>query len=269
MNSPMRLLTQHTTRYKFGGPVRYGLQQLRKTPKSTPHQTVQSWETLIEGGKKELSIEDHHRNTVELISFESDTTELVITSQGVVELSDNGGILGPHLGPAPLWLYLKSTEATQARSGAKTLVRQAEGSSDLDRLHDLSAKIRAAVTYKTGVSSPNWTAEDAISAGAGVCQDHTHIFLSCARTIGIPSRYVSGYLMLNDRTTQDAMHAWAEAHVDGLGWVGFDVSNGISPDQRYIRVATGLDYADAAPISGSKIGGDGEALQVEISVAQQ
>jgi transglutaminase-like putative cysteine protease len=86
--------------------------------------------------------------------------------------------------------------------------------------------------------------------GAGVCQDHAHIFISAARANGIPARYVSGYLMMDDRIDQEATHAWAEAHVEGLGWVGFDVSNGISPDPRYVRVATGSDYRDAAPITG-------------------
>ncbi len=108
-----------------------------------------------------------------------------------------------------------------------------------------------------------------LEAGRGVCQDHTHIFLSCAREMGVPARYVSGYLMLDDVIAQQAMHAWAEAFVDGLGWVGFDVSNAISPDMRYVRVATGLDYSDAAPVSGTRTGGQGEMLEVRIDVAQQ
>ena len=114
-----------------------------------------------------------------------------------------------------------------------------------------------------------YDAEDAIAAGAGVCQDHTHIFLACARRMGVPARYVSGYLMLDDRIAQEAMHAWAEGYIEGLGWVGFDVSNGISPDTRYVRVATGLDYHDAAPVSGRRIGGAGEKLEVAIDVTQQ
>ncbi len=269
MSDPLRLHTRHITRYKFDGPVQYGLQQLRKTPKDTDQQKVISWETQIEGGTKELSFEDHHRNTVELVSFDGATTEMVVTSEGEVELTDTKGVLGAHRGPAALWLYLQSTPATEAKSGAKALVKGATDEDVLARLHGLSDAIRKSVTYKIGVSEPGWTAEDAIEAGAGVCQDHTHIFLAAARAMGIPARYVSGYLMLDDTTAQDAMHAWAEAHVDGLGWVGFDISNGISPDTRYIRVATGLDYSDAAPISGTRIGGAGEALQVEISVAQQ
>jgi transglutaminase-like putative cysteine protease len=90
-----------------------------------------------------------------------------------------------------------------------------------------------------------------------VCQDHAHIFIGAARAADIPARYVSGYLMMNDRIEQDATHAWAEAHVEELGWVGFDISNGISPDPRYVRVATGRDYRHAAP------------LTVNVSVEQQ
>ena len=108
-----------------------------------------------------------------------------------------------------------------------------------------------------------------MSDGRGVCQDHAHIFIACARHLDYPARYVSGYLMMDDTTDQTAMHAWAEAYIEGLGWVGFDVSNGISPDARYVRVATGLDYSDASPITGMRIGGLSETLGVQIKVVQQ
>jgi transglutaminase-like putative cysteine protease len=79
---------------------------------------------------------------------------------------------------------------------------------------------------------------------------------------------VSGYLMMNDRVQQDASHAWAEVYVDALGWVGFDASNAISPDSRYVAVATGLDYNDAAPISGLSFGPGAETLDVTVQVQQ-
>ena len=95
------------------------------------------------------------------------------------------------------------------------------------------------VEYRIGSTHVGTTAEEAVEAGSGVCQDHAHIFVGAARMLDIPARYVSGYLMMNDRIDQEATHAWAEAHIEGLGWVGFDISNGISPDARYVRVATG------------------------------
>lgn len=265
----MRLKIEHQTIYSFETPISYGLQQLRKTPKSVRFQQVLHWQTVVEGGVKELSFEDHHHNVVELLSFEPGTRKLSVTSRGEVELSDDSGIVGSHRGPVPLWLYLRETPRTLASSGVRALTRDIGAGPDLGGLHDLSAGIRERITFQIGASEPSWSAEDAIEAGRGVCQDHTHVFIACARRLGVPARYVSGYLMLDQQTAQDAMHAWAEAYVEGLGWVGFDVSNGQSPDMRYVRIATGLDYHEAAPVSGRYSGGMGESLSVRIDVAQQ
>ncbi len=265
----MILHIRHTTSYRFEAPVAYGLQQLRQTPKSFRAQSVRSWTTTLSGARKELEFEDFHRNRVELISIEAGAEELVITSEGKVEMSDTTGIVGPHAGPSPLWLFERQTELTRSGRGTRALLSKVGDGDTLDRLHSLSDIVREAVTYETGVSAPDWSAEDAVAAGKGVCQDHTHIFLTCARLMGVPARYASGFLLMDDRVDQEATHAWAEAHVDGLGWVGFDISNGISPDERYVRVATGLDYLEAAPIRGVRVGGAEERLSVAVSVAQQ
>lgn len=264
----MRLTITHITRYNFDDPVAYGLQQLRNTPKSSHQQDVLSWTTKIEGGKQELTFEDHHHNKVTLISLDKDTEEVVVTCTGEVEITETHGVVGRHPGPSPLWMYARVTPRTKAGTGVRGLVKKVEGDTELDRLHDLMRVIHVGIGYEKGSSESDWTAEQAIEAGKGVCQDHTHVFLACARLMGLPARYVSGYLMLDDRDEQDAMHAWAEAHVDGLGWVGFDVSNKQCSDARYVRVATGLDYADAAPVTGTRIGGGDEELAVEIAVAQ-
>lgn len=264
-----RLKIRHSTCYDFPHGVQGGLQQLRKTPKTGHGQTVLSWQTHVTGGTKHCSFDDHHRNRVELLGIDRDTRTLIVTSEGEVQIADTTGILGQHLGPAPLWLYTRNTAATQPGPGIRKLARQINGTDNLMRLHDLSALVREVVRYRLGSSGPDWTAEEALTSGQGVCQDQTHVFVATAREMGHPARYVSGYLMLNDTIEQDAMHAWAEAHVDGLGWVGFDVSNGISPDTRYVRVATGLDYSEAAPVTGLRNGGDGETLAVDIEVAEQ
>jgi len=265
----MRLKIIHTTNYTFDEPVTYGLQQLRQVPKSTRDQNVVQWQTQISCGQKELEFEDHHRNHVELISFTAGTSQLSIRCEGEVEMQDNHGIVGPHSGYAPLWLYLQSSPLTRAGAGCRELVAGVRTLPELERMHALSAAIADAVPYKVGASEMGWSAEDVLEHGAGVCQDHAHIFIACARAMGIPARYVSGYLLMNDRIEQDATHAWAEAHLDGLGWVGFDISNAICPDTRYVRVATGLDYSEAAPVTGTRIGGQGETLDVAIEVAQQ
>ena len=265
----MKLHIRHETRYDFDAPVSFGLQQLRKTPKSFRNQRIESWNTKINGGRKELTFEDYHRNTVELISFDANTQSISLISEGVVEVEDTHGVLGRHEGSTPLWLFKRGTAQTTPGKGVAELIGALPKGEPLEQMHSLSERIRTQVAYEIGSSHPGWSAEDALKAGCGVCQDHTHIFITCARQIGVPARYVSGYLMMNETELQDATHAWAEVHLDGLGWVGFDISNGISSDDRYVRVATGLDYAQAAPVIGNRIGTAGERLTVQLQVAQQ
>lgn len=265
----MRLNVHHVTRYDFEQPVIYGLSQVRNTVRPTPNQHIVSWQTRCEGATQTLHYKDHHGNAVSLISLEAGTRQLRVITSGEIEVSDSAGIIGPHEGPAPLWLYETQTVQTTAGAGVAALMQGLEPGPALARMHELSARVRARVAYRVGASESTWSAEEALAAGRGVCADHTHIFLAAARQLGLPARYVSGYLMLNDRVAQDAMHAWAEVHIQDLGWVGFDISNGIAPDARYVRVATGLDYRDAAPLSGSRIGGAGESLSVSIHVEQQ
>ena len=267
----MKLSILHTTTYRFAEPAVYGLQQLRLTPKSHNGQRVTAWDMRITGGKLETGFLDQNQNRVSLVSLDPDAHEVSIVCDGSVETDDTAGVIGKHGGFAPLWYFERSTPLTRAGSRVRALIKglSDEEPQELPRLHALSARVLAAVPYKIGRTEAETTAEDALGIGAGVCQDHAHIFLAAARALGHPARYVSGYLMMNDRVHQDASHAWVEAHVSGLGWVGFDVSNGYSPDPRYVRVATGLDYAEAAPISGLHYGAAGEAMAVDIQVAQQ
>lgn len=269
MSDPLQLKIRHQTRYAFENPTSAGVQQLRKTPKPTRGQHVATWATTVEGGRKELQFTDHHRNCVELVSFAAGVTSVMIGGEGVVEVTDTGGLVGPHEGPAPLWLYRGDTDQTRPGDGCRDLIRQIGEDDEIARLHELSSLIRSLVRYETGSTESHWSAEEVIAEARGVCQDHAHVFIACARLLGFPARYVSGYLMLDDRTVQDAMHAWAEAHVEGAGWIGFDISNGISPDARYVRVATGLDYAEAAPVTGLRYGEGVESLTTSLEVVQQ
>ncbi|MCI5078389.1 transglutaminase family protein [Oricola sp.] len=266
----MRLTISHTTHYRYEEPVHYGLQQLRLTPKSRAGQKVVSWETQVEGGTRQLEYDDQHNNHVALVSFDDGRSEVTIRCHGVVETSDTSGVVGVHGGFAPLWLFLRPTPLTRAGNNVRKLVKAAGGDypDEIARLHGLSEEIARAVTYEAGKSHTATTAEETLDAGHGVCQDHAHVFIAAARSMGIPARYVSGYLMMDDRVDQDASHAWAEAHVDGIGWIGFDVSNEICPDERYVRVATGLDYTEAAPVSGMRLGEGEEHMVVTLQVQQ-
>lgn len=266
----MLLKIHHRTHYKFENPVPYGLQRLRLIPKANAAQKILHWKTEIEGGKVEADYIDFHNNHILLVSINEGAGEIIVRCDGEVETNDTAGIMGRHGGHVPLWYFLRPTPLTEPTREIQALARSAvtEGDDLLATLHRLSIKVLAAVRYDIGHTDSATTADAALAAGHGVCQDHAHIFIAAARSLGIPARYVSGYLMLTDRVEQEASHAWAEAHVEGLGWVGFDVSNGISPDLRYVRVATGADYAEAAPISGISYGGGEQSMVVSLAVEQ-
>lgn len=264
----MKLRVSHTTHYQYDVPVTYALLRLRLTPKETAGQRIEAWSVDIEGGSEHVQFTDQHNNHVSLVGLDPERTEIEIRCDGEVETTNGTGVIGKHGGYAPLWYFLRNTDLTQAGEGVRALIETDAGPHDVMALHALSARIAERVTYTPGTTDSKTTADQALAAGSGVCQDHAHIFIAAARQMGIPARYVGGYLMMNDRIDQEAGHAWAEAHLPGLGWVGFDVSNGISPDERYIRVATGLDYRDAAPISGVRLGDSSETMSVALQVQQ-
>ena len=266
----MRLAIRHTTHYRFARPVVHAIQRLRLTPKSTQGQEIIAWDMRFENAEKQFAYEDQHRNSTTLISMNPGAQEVTVTCSGTIDTHDFAGVIGRHAGHLPLWSFRGQTGLTKPGAGMRGLVRDVrkEGGGSLETLHALSARIIDKVAYRTGVTGVETTAEDAWAQGCGVCQDHAHLFIGTARALGYPARYVSGYLMMDDRVDQEATHAWAEAHVENLGWVGFDVSNGISPDQRYVRVATGRDYRDAAPITGISTGSTTAELSVAVAVEQ-
>lgn len=265
----MLLNIRHVSHYRYEHPVPYAVQRLRLHPPTVPGQVVKHWELKIEGGAPEVSYIDGFGNKTDLVQHARNISEIIITASGSVEVEDRVGVLGPVYGYAPLWLFERETPLTLAGEKIRSLADELP--KDVERLaqmHGLMNAVHAAVAYMPGTTSVSTDAEAALLAGKGVCQDHTHIFLAAARSIGVPARYVSGYLMMEGVEAQTASHAWAEAHIDGLGWVGFDAANNVCPNDRYVRIATGLDYRDAAPISGVRLGSTAESLAVHINVGQ-
>ncbi|PRY74330.1 transglutaminase-like putative cysteine protease [Yoonia maritima] len=265
----MKLKITHSTQYEYDEPVKYALQQVRLTPASDPNQTVLNWKIDIEGGSKELAFCDQYGNETLLVQAKPGTSQVVINVSGEIETHSSDGIYGKRYGVAPLWHFVTPTPRTMAGPGIHKLSKIVDADGDtLSSLHTLSRAILEAVPYNMNPTSAGTTAEEALNAKGGVCQDHAQIFISAARHAGIPARYISGYLLMDDRVDQDASHAWAEAHVPDLGWVGFDVSNGISPDERYVRIAVGCDSLDAAPTSGMRLGQAAESMIVSLQIQQ-
>jgi transglutaminase-like putative cysteine protease len=165
-------------------------------------------------------------------------------------------------------VYMVDTAPTVADAALMELSKAAYGTDGaLAAAHRLSAAVADAIAYRPGATHAHTTAAEALALGEGVCQDHAHAMIACARFQGLPARYVSGYLFATaDGTQHEAAHAWAEVFIAGLGWVGFDPANRCCPDERYIRLGSGLDAQDAAPIRGIARGNGEETLDVTVAV---
>ncbi len=267
----MLIEVSHRTIYRYEQPIAYSIQSLRMTPKSRDGQQVLSW-MIDAGSEATLSAgRDGFGNIDHLLVIDRPHDALELTVQGVVECEDRAGVVKARTGDLPLGYYLRDTQQTGFAENMSDLVEPFEEKAHLDQLHTLMHRVRDRVDYEVGASDAATTAEQAVAQGRGVCQDHAHVFLACARRLGIPARYVSGYLCANPDEVQDyeAAHAWAEAFVNGLGWVGFDVANRICPNDAYVRIAAGLDYGQAAPIRGVRRGGGEEEMQVNVRIADQ
>jgi len=265
----MFISVRHVTRYVYGSTARYSIQALRLTPPSFEGQKVVRWNLTAPAFEKAMRFRDGFGNVVHLIALSSAHDSVAVEAAGVVETQDKIGVVRGLTDVAPVRVFLRKTAKTAPNDAIRDLAQSVKGSDPLERLHMLMDAVRDAVEYEVGATESMTTAATALAAGKGVCQDHAHIFISAARTLGIPCRYVNGYFLNGDDTPADAHHAWGEAWVDGLGWVGFDPANRQCPTDHYVRLACGLDALTAAPIRGCQRGGANEALDVMVEVHQQ
>jgi transglutaminase-like putative cysteine protease len=197
--------------------------------------------------------------------------EIPVVVRGEVDTYETHGILPSDDGLPPL-MFLRPTSYTEVDAAidefARGFVERLADEGPVATLHALMWALHTTVQYRAGATDVSSTAAEAIKSGFGVCQDHAHLFIACCRVLGIPARYVSGYLFdkTGDAVGELASHAWAEAHVDDLGWVSFDPSNGQSATDAYVRLAVAFDYTGASPIRGVRRGGGTEDLTVSVKV---
>jgi len=266
----MRLIVRHQTSYVYESPIAAAAQVLRLTPRSYEGLTVHRW-SVRGAGRRELPVfTDGFGNVTHCLYVNEAHTQAVISAEGEVETADTHGVIRGASEPLPPLFFLRRTPLTMPGPAIIALADgAAQGGSALEQLHALLNTVRDKVEYRPGVTDPATTAAEALAAGAGVCQDHAHIFIAAARQLGIPTRYIGGYLWTGDEPREvQASHAWAEAFVQDLGWVGFDPSNRICPTEAYIRTSVGLDYASAAPVRGVRRGTAPESLAVVVKVMQ-
>lgn len=264
----MRIRITHETTYSYADAVKSAVQLLRLTPRGHEGQTVLSWSVDADSDGRLFRREDWYGNIVHSLFVAGPVSQITLRAAGEVETSDTAGLVRGAVERFPELFYLKETPQTHPGAGIRDFAHDVGGrsGSPLDQVHDLTAAIRERLRFDTEVTTSTTTAPDAFAAGHGVCQDFTHILLAAARCLGIPARYVSGYLHKPGETEQVAGHAWAEAYIPELGWVSFDPANGVSATEHYVRLAIGLDYLDAAPVRGSYYGVSREALDVSLRI---
>jgi len=267
----MRIRISHATTYRYETPPTGVTQMLRLTPRNYDGQYVANWRIELSQDCRLHQHEDAFGNITHSFTADGPFDELRIAVDGEIDTTDTNGVVTGSVERFPPSLFLRETALTDPSETIKEFAAatRATADSDLDFLHRLLAGLHGEMTFDTDPTHASTTAAEAFLLKRGVCQDLTHVFISAARAAGVPARYIGGHFHRADGiTAQQAGHAWAEAHVDGLGWVGFDPANGISPTEAHVRVAVGLDYLGAAPVRGTRYGGSGETMQVDVHVDQ-
>jgi len=268
----MLIRVSHLTTYQYGSPAVSVIQMLRLTPRNHDGQFVMNWRIDVSRDCRLDQHEDAFGNVSHAFTADGPLDELRVLVEGEVETRDTQGIVRGTVERFPPSLYLRETALTRPDEGIAQMAAAARtdaGGDDLKALHLVLARLHGDMHYDADPTHATTTAAEAFALRRGVCQDLTHIFVTAARSIGIPARYVGGYFRRSDGVIeQDAGHAWAEAFVASLGWVAFDTANGICATDAHIRVAVGLDYLGAAPVRGMRYGGASETLSVQVLVDQ-
>lgn len=265
----MKLHIIHETRYRYDAPLTALVQSLRLTPSVFEGQRASDWNISVSGGIRGSAFRDGAGDWIEAWTVRGPVDEITVSIDGQVETRDTAGVLRGYRETVHPLVYLRATPATELDDGLRRLAASVSGEDGLALAHGLAAAIGEAIRYRVGVTEMFTTAAEALSLGEGVCQDHAHAMIACARARGLPARYVSGYLHSSiDGTPHDAAHAWAEVHTGVLGWVGFDAANRCCPDARYVRLGSGYDAHDAAPVRGMAFGPSAESLEVRVSVQE-
>lgn len=244
------------------------MQVLRLSPRNHDGQHVVRWRIDVTPDARLAAHDDAFGNITHVFTTDGPLPELRIEVDGLVETQNTDGVVRGAVERFPPGLFLRDTAFTQADAAICQFAQAIRADSSgqiLAELHTLLQRLHAEMAYDPEHSAAN--AADAFARKSGGAADSTHIFVGAARTLGIPARFVGGYYRKEDCVEQSG-HSWAEAYVDGLGWVGFDPASGFCPTDAHVRVAVGLDALGAAPVRGTRYGVGGETLEVAIAVGQ-
>ncbi|WP_394648732.1 transglutaminase N-terminal domain-containing protein [uncultured Sphingomonas sp.] len=265
----MRLTIDHRTTYRFTAPQARVVQLLRLTPRNTHDQTVATWNIAIDCDARLREHRDGFGNITTMLYAEGPVSGIEISVTGEVVTSSSSGVLHGTFEPLPAALYLRSTPTTQAEAALATFARTVTADrTPIAALHALNAALHDRFAIVDTRPEPGLTVTAAFARDTATARDLGQMFVAAARAAGFPARYVTGYcdMLSGDRATP---HGWADAWIDGLGWIGFDPTLGLCPEERHVRVAVALDAAGCSPVAGSRLGEGRECLDVEVQVSGQ
>ncbi|QPC84142.1 transglutaminase family protein [Phototrophicus methaneseepsis] len=280
----MYYAVSHLTIYKYSAPVTDSVMELRVQPRTDDIQRCVRFNLDVRPKATSSMHRDYLGNIIHNFDVPSAHERLALKAESVVEI----GIVPevPDSMDESAWEALDAATASDRDlydmllpgqfTKSTALLEQFAKEIDwrrrgdpLSLVRELTAAIYNAFDYESHVTRVDSPIDVALAARGGVCQDFTHIMLTLTRQLGIPSRYVSGYLFhRDDRSDEDASHAWVECWLPGLGWIGLDPTNNLIVGDRHIRVTVAQDYATAAPSKGVFKGGAETELEVRVMVAK-
>ncbi|WP_214401497.1 transglutaminase family protein [Pseudonocardia lacus] len=275
-----RIRVVHETGYRYGSPVHESYNEARLTPRSDCRQNVVVSRVETTPPTRSYRYADYWGTTVTAFDLHAPHTELAVTATSVVETGDamppvRTATWDDLEGDAVRDRYAETLEFTDYVSRDRGLARAAralrKGNDPADAVLAACRWVREKLAYQTGTTGVHTRAVEAWDARTGVCQDFAHLTLLLVREMGVPARYVSGYLLPRAdtevrQTVRGQSHAWIEAWTGG--WWGHDPTNDIPIGHRHVRVAVGRDYADVPPLKGLYVGGTAAALDVTVDMTR-
>lgn len=272
----MRLAVRHLTAFRYARAVRDSFNEARLKPVSNEHQRVISFDLAVRPTALVREYEDFFANAVHYFEVAAPHTDLAVESRCLVE-TNRSNWLDETTAPAPLerlaecsrmercFDYLLPTAYVSMTPEIwRSAVDATFGQTDIwQAAQTLCRWVRGRLEYLPASTTVRTTAAEAFGQRQGVCQDFAHVLIALCRSIRIPALYVSGYLATPGA---QASHAWSEVFLPGVGWRALDPTHACQPDERYIKVAVGRDYADVPPVSGHFKGPTVRDLFIDVEV---
>jgi transglutaminase-like putative cysteine protease len=264
----LKLEIVHSTHYQYTGPIAESVMEVRLRPMDGAGQRCLDFALELSSGISARSYIDGYGNHVHYFNLVKPHTRLSITSRSTVE---TGLAREADQGEELVQDFLRFRSPVKDVPGVRRLaedhaIADPGSPEDIERaLDELTRAINRDFEYNRAVTNVYSAVDEVLELRAGVCQDFAHLFIAVARAMGVPARYVSGYIhFADDRGATTASHAWGEAWVPGRGWIGYDATRPVRTSEHHVRLAVGRDYSDAAPTRGIYIGSANGLMKVRV-----